>query len=161
MDLETFNTASVSAAAAVLRPCADLPEWIEAIVAGRPYRSLSDLLDRADRESKSWRIEDVDRALAQHPRIGERARGKSAEARLSHGEQPEIGAGVADALAAANAEYEARFGRVFLIRAAGRTAPEILAALTERLTNPPADEATIVIAQLREIALLRLSGALS
>ena len=42
-------------------------------------------------------------------------------------------AAIAAALAEGNRAYEERFGRVFLIRAAGRSAPEILAALTERL----------------------------
>ena len=42
-------------------------------------------------------------------------------------------AAVAAALAEGNRAYEQRFGRVFLIRAAGRSATEILAALTERL----------------------------
>jgi 2-oxo-4-hydroxy-4-carboxy-5-ureidoimidazoline decarboxylase len=57
---------------------------------------------------------------------------------------------------AANRQYEARFGRVFLIRAAGRSAADILAELRRRLHNEPADEAAEVATQLREIALLRL-----
>jgi 2-oxo-4-hydroxy-4-carboxy-5-ureidoimidazoline decarboxylase len=68
---------------------------------------------------------------------------------------------VAGALARGNRAYEEKFGRVFLIRAAGRTAPEILAALNERLANTPAQEDVIVAQQLREIALLRLEGVIS
>jgi 2-oxo-4-hydroxy-4-carboxy-5-ureidoimidazoline decarboxylase len=68
---------------------------------------------------------------------------------------------VTEALAAGNRAYEEKFGRVFLIRAAGRTAPEILAALQERLDNSPAQEDVIVAQQLREIALLRLEGVIS
>lgn len=70
-------------------------------------------------------------------------------------------AAAAEALAAGNRAYEEKFGRVFLIRAAGRTAPEILAALNERLANSPAQEDVIVAQQLREIALLRLEGVIS
>ena len=62
-------------------------------------------------------------------------------------------------LAAANAAYEARLGRVFLIRAAGRSAPEILAELQRRLTLSLDDEEAVAIDQLREIAKLRLAGA--
>jgi 2-oxo-4-hydroxy-4-carboxy-5-ureidoimidazoline decarboxylase len=69
--------------------------------------------------------------------------------------------GTAAALAAGNRAYEEKFGRVFLIRAAGLTAPEILAALHTRLSNPPAEEDAIVARQLREIALLRLEGVIS
>ena len=49
-----------------------------------------------------------------------------------------------------------RFDRVFLIRAAGRSAPEILAELDRRLGNDDAAEREETVTQLREIALLRL-----
>jgi 2-oxo-4-hydroxy-4-carboxy-5-ureidoimidazoline decarboxylase len=65
---------------------------------------------------------------------------------------------VQDALVRGNRAYEARFGRVFLIRAAGRDAREILASLSERLEHTPEQEERIVAEQLREIALLRLKG---
>ena len=64
-------------------------------------------------------------------------------------------------LRAANEAYEERFGRVFLIRAAGRSAAEILAALESRLTNDDATERRVVADQLRQIALLRLAGAVA
>ena len=65
---------------------------------------------------------------------------------------------VADALAAGNRAYEEKFGRVFLIRAAGRSAQQILDALTARLDHSPAEEEPVVAEQLREIAVLRLKG---
>ena len=68
---------------------------------------------------------------------------------------------VAARLAAGNADYERRFGRVFLIRAAGRAAPEILDELQRRLHATDADERAETVRQLREIALLRLEGMLS
>src|SRR3546814_2780635 len=74
------------------------------------------------------------------PRIGQRAQGDSTEARLSRTEQPTAAEETAARIAEGNAAYEARFGRIFLVRAAGRTAEEILANLTERLTNAPATE---------------------
>jgi len=63
---------------------------------------------------------------------------------------------LAAAIAAGNAAYERRFGRVFLIRAAGRTRAEILGELRRRLELDDAAELAIVGEQLREIALLRL-----
>ena len=63
------------------------------------------------------------------------------------------------ALASGNADYERRFGRIFLIRAAGRSPEQILAALNERLANDDATEDAVVAGQLREIALLRLGQA--
>lgn len=64
----------------------------------------------------------------------------------------------AAAIRRGNLDYENRFGRVFLIRAAGRSAGEILEQLTLRLGNTPEQEDQIVAEQLREIALLRLAG---
>ncbi|WP_369374890.1 2-oxo-4-hydroxy-4-carboxy-5-ureidoimidazoline decarboxylase [Promicromonospora sp. Populi] len=108
------------------------------------------------RAAAEWDAADVETALAHHPRIGERAAGDSTEARLSRTEQPTAAEATAARIAEGNAAYEARFGRIFLVRAAGRTAEDILANLTERLTNDPAVEALVTAEQLRQIALLRL-----
>ncbi|HEV7949033.1 MAG TPA: 2-oxo-4-hydroxy-4-carboxy-5-ureidoimidazoline decarboxylase, partial [Glaciihabitans sp.] len=59
------------------------------------------------------------------------------------------------------AAYEARFGRVFLIRAAGRSRAEILSELTRRLELDDETELAIVGEQLRDIALLRLTTQFS
>jgi 2-oxo-4-hydroxy-4-carboxy--5-ureidoimidazoline (OHCU) decarboxylase len=48
--------------------------------------------------------------------------------------------GPGERLARANVDHEARFKHVFLISAAGRSADEILAALTDRLGNDPDTE---------------------
>ena len=68
---------------------------------------------------------------------------------------------VTEAIRAGNAEYESRFDRVFVIRAAGRPATEILAELRRRLNNTPAAERAEVVTQLREIALTRLETVLA
>ena len=61
-------------------------------------------------------------------------------------------AGLAERLRAGNLAYEQRFGRVFLIRAAGRDGSQILAALNERLANDEPTEANVVRDQLAQIA---------
>ena len=67
---------------------------------------------------------------------------------------------VTAAIAAGNAAYEERFGRVFLIRAAGRSPQEILGGAA---ATPGNDDETEVSAKRsassREIALLRLRGS--
>jgi 2-oxo-4-hydroxy-4-carboxy-5-ureidoimidazoline decarboxylase len=68
---------------------------------------------------------------------------------------------VARALAEGNAAYEKRFDRVFLIRAAGRSADEILQELRRRLRNDDETEREETVTQLREIALLRLRQVVS
>jgi len=156
MDLATFNALPAADAAETVRPCADIDPWVDDVVGGRPYRCRDALLLQAMRSAADWDAAAVDAALAQHPRIGQKAQGDSTEARLSRGEQPSASDSVAEAIAEGNVAYEARFGRIFLVRAAGRTAEEILAYLTERLANDPATEALVTAEQLRQIALLRL-----
>ncbi|MDJ0320839.1 2-oxo-4-hydroxy-4-carboxy-5-ureidoimidazoline decarboxylase [Pseudarthrobacter sp. PS3-L1] len=164
MLLSEFNTAPPEAATAALRPCLDIPRWIADILAARPFPSTEALLAAAATAADPFTSAEVDAALAHHPRIGERHAGTGAEARLSAQEQQSLGAASAetvDALAEGNRVYEEKFGQVFLIRAAGRTKPEILAALLERLENTPEQELPIIHEQLRQIALLRLEGAMS
>jgi 2-oxo-4-hydroxy-4-carboxy-5-ureidoimidazoline decarboxylase len=141
-----------------LRACLGSDNWVE-MMAGRDYVSLDELADTGFAAASALRIEDVEQALAAHPRIGERAQGSDAEAALSASEQS---ASATDDLAQAalmdraNADYESRFGRVFLIRAAGRTRAEILRELERRLTNDDASELRETAEQLRDIAVLRL-----
>ena len=161
MLLEDFNAAGRAEAAAALRPCLDIGRWIEEIVDSRPFGSTGSLLETARRAAEPFTDAEVGGALAHHPRIGERAAGNSTEARLSQSEQATLGApvpAVAAAIAEGNRSYEQKFGQVFLIRAAGRSREEILAALNTRLGHSPAEEQEIIGQQLREIAVLRLEG---
>ncbi len=164
MKLAEFNEADRDDASAVLRPCIDIQRWVDQIADARPFASGDALLGFARDAASPFTPDEVDAALAHHPRIGERPTAATAEASMSRSEQAGVDpadAAAAEALAAGNRAYEEKFGRVFLIRAAGRTAPEILAALNERLANSPAQEDVIVAQQLREIALLRLEGVIS
>lgn len=164
MKLAEFNEADRADASAVLRPCIDIQRWVDQIADARPFASGDALLGFARDAASPFTPDEVDAALAHHPRIGERPTAATAEASMSRSEQAGVDpedAAAAEALAAGNRAYEEKFGRVFLIRAAGRTAPEILAALNERLANSPAQEDIIVAQQLREIALLRLEGVIS
>ncbi|GAA1804649.1 2-oxo-4-hydroxy-4-carboxy-5-ureidoimidazoline decarboxylase [Agromyces neolithicus] len=161
VSLEVFNSATRSQAIAMLRPCLDVPRWCAALADGRPYGSVGDLVTTAESAASPFTLDEVDGALAQHPRIGERPTGSHAEARFSRAEQAGIGSpetAVAEAISEGNIAYEKRFGRVFLIRAAGRSASEILVALYERLGHTDDEELPVVAEQLRQIAVLRLKG---
>lgn len=164
MKLAEFNSADPVRAAEVLRPCLDVPRWVETIAAGRPFPSKAALLASAAEAAEPFTPAEVETAMAHHPRIGERPAAITAEASMSRSEQSGVDPADAEgvqSLAQGNRDYEGKFGRVFLIRAAGRTAPEILAALNERLANSPSEEDVIVAQQLREIAVLRLEGLIS
>lgn len=162
--LDRFNAADYAAARQLLLGCADVPRWAEKVASGRPYPDIESALHAACSASDPWTTREVNAALARHPRIGEQAAEAGADAEHSRREQAGVDGGppaVAEQLREANRAYEERFGHVFLIRAAGRDAEEILAALDERLGNDPATERRIVAQQLREIAVLRLEGELA
>lgn len=164
MRLDEFNEAGREAAIASLRPCLDIPRWYDELADGRPYDSVDDVVARAESAAGPFTADEIEAALAHHPRIGERAGGEHTEATMSRAEQAGVDpsdAAIAGALADGNRAYEQRFGRVFLIRAAGRSAADILGALTTRLGNTPAEEQQVVAEQLREIAVLRLKGMLT
>ena len=160
MLLAEFNVMDAADAAASVRPCVDIDSWVAAVVAGRPYDDLDALLARADQQARGWSGAEVEQALADHPRIGERHAGSGASAAMSSREQGGVSTetDVQGRLAAGNAAYEAKFDRIYLVRAAGRDAEEILALLEQRLGNDPETELVVTAGQLREIALLRLKG---
>ena len=161
MQLEEFNAMTAADAGDAVRPCVDIDAWVTGLVEGRPYAALADLLGNADALARTWTPAEVEQALADHPRIGERHAGDGASARMSGSEQAGVDPHDADVqrrLAEGNAAYEERFDRIYLVRAAGRSAEEILALLEERLTHDPATELAVTAEQLREIALLRLEG---
>ncbi|GAA6526942.1 2-oxo-4-hydroxy-4-carboxy-5-ureidoimidazoline decarboxylase [Intrasporangium sp. DVR] len=153
-----FNEAEAGRLRPELSACCDVPAWVEAVLADRPYASLDDLMAAADSAARRLTHEEVDRALAAHPRIGDRAEGSGAGAGWSRQEQAGVGPDEQTQrdLVAGNREYEQRFGRVFLISATGLAGEQILASLRERLRNDQAAEAAVVAEELRKIALLRL-----
>ena len=159
MLLAEFNAMSAAEAADAVRPCVDIDPWVEAVVAGRPYGDVDSMLILADAHARTWSGEQVERALADHPRIGERHAGAGASAAMSGREQGGVsGTPRQVRLAAGNAAYEKKFDRIYLVRAAGRDAEEILALLEQRLGNDPETELGVTAGQLREIAVLRLKG---
>lgn len=135
--------------------CCASQRWVELMRAGAPYTSAEELLAASDRAFDVLTPRDWGQAFAAHARIGESRPGDERGAAEQSGAAG-AGAGTLAALRDGNAEYEARFGRVFLIRASGLSAEEMLAALRERLANPPDVELRIAAEQQRQITDLRL-----
>jgi OHCU decarboxylase len=79
-------------------------------------------------------------AFAAHPRIGERGGHAPATSEQEQSRVMQAADQTREALRAENRVYEERFGHVFLIAAAGRSADEILRSLRERMSNDPATE---------------------
>ena len=162
--LAAFNEASDQQAREQLLTCLDAPGWAELVLAGRPYADLGELAAAMGAASATLDDADLEQALARHPRIGERADESLHDAAHSAREQSGVDASDADLarrLAEGNRAYEERFGRVFIVRAAGRSGPEILDHLRLRLDNTDEAERAATVDQLTQIAVLRMREALS
>ncbi|HEY8307200.1 MAG TPA: 2-oxo-4-hydroxy-4-carboxy-5-ureidoimidazoline decarboxylase [Lapillicoccus sp.] len=158
--MSAFNLLSADEAQGLLRTCLDVPRWVAEVEGGRPYAGWAALREAAEQSAARLTEAELEAALTRHPRIGERA---GADHDAEHSEREQAGVDPADRdaasrLAAGNAAYENRFDRVFLIRAAGRSADEILGELERRLDNDDGTERDETVRQLSEIAVLRLEG---
>ncbi len=146
-----------------LLTCLDVPRWADEVLAGGPYASPQEMEAVMVEAAASMSDDELAQALARHPRIGERADAEQHDAEHSSREQAGVGddPDTAARLADGNRAYEERFGRVFIIRAAGRDGDEVLAELTRRLDNTDEAERAETIDQLTQIALLRFREVMS
>lgn len=156
--LSRLNEADATSVRPILLECLAVPGWAEQLLSERPYPDTAALLDAADTATAALEEAEVLAAVRSHPRIGERQGGDSESARWSASEQSGVSrdADVSERLAAANSEYERRFGHVYLVCATGMGSEEILADLRSRLGNDLATEVTVIRDNLGEIAKLRL-----
>ncbi|WP_416956140.1 2-oxo-4-hydroxy-4-carboxy-5-ureidoimidazoline decarboxylase [Nocardioides sp. T5] len=159
MSVSRFDAASDDEARRLLLTCLDAPRWADRVVAGRPYDTLGDVEAAMVAASATISDEDLTQALARHPRIGELADAALHDADHSAREQSGVDhddADLARRLAEGNRAYEERFGRVFIVRAAGRDGHDILEHLQQRLDNSDDLERAATIDQLTQIAVLRM-----
>jgi 2-oxo-4-hydroxy-4-carboxy-5-ureidoimidazoline decarboxylase len=143
-----------------LTACLAVPRWVDDVASASPFASLDELLDRAAAAASPLSPAEIDEAIAHHPRIGEKPNGSDQASDFARAEQSAANASdddLAAVIAAGNAAYEQKFGRVFIIRAAGRGRPEIIAELRRRLELDDDEELAIVGQQLTEIAIVRLA----
>jgi OHCU decarboxylase len=154
--LDWFNGLPSEEAAGELLAVCHSPRWAGRVAAGRPYPDLAALQQAADEAWMALGPGDWLAAFAAHPRIGQGGGRSPAWSRQEQSGVGGAGREVQEALARGNAEYEDRFGHVFLIAAAGRSADEILAQLQARLGNDPATELRVAAGEHRRITRLRL-----
>jgi allantoicase len=165
--IEQINRLSRELALKALLDCCDANKWAEQVVAQMPFTSAAQLLEAADKVWAGLQRDDWLEAFRHHPVIGEKqAKAKqSANARrLSAGEQSASQKGPPEtlaALAAANREYHAKFGHVFLICATGKSSEEILKNLQQRLSNDSEAELRVAAEEQRKITRLRLEKLLA
>ncbi|OUC75729.1 2-oxo-4-hydroxy-4-carboxy-5-ureidoimidazoline decarboxylase [Gordonia lacunae] len=154
-----LNEMDDDAARSALHACCASTAWIERMMRARPFRDVPAVLDAADRALSEISEDDLDEALAGHPRIGDRP--DNASSALEQAGVAGSAAPVLARLRERNASYEQRFGHVYLVFANGRPADELLAILDRRMTNDAATERRVVRRELAKINHARLLRMLS
>jgi 2-oxo-4-hydroxy-4-carboxy-5-ureidoimidazoline decarboxylase len=159
----SLDLAAEDDARALLTRCCGSTRWVDRMLARRPFGTARLMVSAAREEwfalsEAQWRD-----AFAHHPKIGERpSLPRFAATRdLSAREQAGMDAAPAEVrarLAEGNRAYEAKFGYIFIIAAAGRPAAEMLAALEARLRNDAGAEIRIAAEEHAKIIERRLLG---
>lgn len=167
MTLAELNALEESGARAELLRCCGSSRWVEAMSKRRPFAGKDSLLDAAREIWRALGPADWREAFTHHPKIGDLDSLKkkfSATAGWASGEQAGA-AGASEAtlraLAQGNADYEKRFGYIFIVCATGKRADEMLVSLLERLGNDPERELAAAAGEQEKITALRLEKLLA
>ena len=159
---ERIDRASADEARRLLDSCCGSSAWVERMARRRPFGSAERLATAARAAWADLTHTDWLEAFSHHPKIGDRgslARRFAGTGHLSAQEQrgvDDASAEVLEDLAAANRTYEEKFGYIFIVCAAGKTASEMLALLRARLPNDAPAEIRIAAAEQAKITELRL-----
>ena len=164
-EIDRLNRLPPTAAISVFERCCSSEAWAVRMEEARPFADRPALLDMADRVWWALGEDDWRQAFAAHPRIGDvdALVRRFDSATWASGEQKgalSASREVLEALAAENAEYEQRFGFIFIICATGKSADEMLVSLQDRIGNDPETEMGVAAEQQRQITRLRLAKLL-
>ena len=166
MNLSDLNALADDAARAELLRCCGSAHWVDGMLRRRPFKDKSAVFAAAGAAWAETGDKDRLEAFAHHPRIGgkDALRAKFAATKSwAQGEQSAVAAAdeaTLDALAKGNADYEARFGFIFIVCATGKSAAEMLALLDGRLANDRASELSIAAGEQAKITIIRLEKLL-
>lgn len=165
--LARWNHISRQQAAKEILPCCGSKAWADGMTARRPFLDEESLLATSDEVWRNLSESDWLEAFGSHPRIGERHAAQATAAQSSAwSAQEQRNVTTADgavklALVEGNRQYEERFGRIFIVSAAGRSASEILEILERRLQNDEKTEFRESTEQQRQITRIRLKKWMS
>ena len=167
LGLRRLNTLLPGELQRALRTCCGATRWVRSMATALPLASVENALAAADAAWAACGEDDWHEAFRAHPRIGERKAHQDTgaqAARWSSQEQAAVNASGDDvraALAAVNAEYESRFGFIYIVCATGRSPDELLALARTRLANTRDEELRNAAAEQHKILRLRLEKLLT
>jgi OHCU decarboxylase len=131
--------------------------------ARQPFADAEAMQKAADEIWWSLTTEDWLEAFSKHPRIGQNWIGENAIAKWSAEEQSgmsKAGITTAEAMARLNVDYADKFGFIFIVCAAGKSAEEMLELLEIRFKHSRGEEIAIAAAEQAKITHLRLDKLL-
>src|ERR1700751_3669945 len=133
--LAKWNVLDDDAAVDEVLPCCGSTRWARELTHARPFTDEAELFDCSDSIWLQLLPSDWDEAFRSHPRIGDRKAAETATRQSfewSHQEQNGVDLSnerIRAELERKNRLYEARFGRIFLVCATGKSGAEMLTIL--------------------------------
>jgi 2-oxo-4-hydroxy-4-carboxy-5-ureidoimidazoline decarboxylase len=167
LTIPELNGLPDAAARAELLRCCGSAHWASGMLHRRPFADRAAVIAAAGAAWAETGENDRLEAFAHHPRIGgkDALRAKFAATKAwAQGEQAAVAAAdeaTLDALEKGNADYESRFGFIFIVCATGKSAAEMLALLNDRLPNDRASELRIAAGEQAKITTIRLEKLLT
>jgi 2-oxo-4-hydroxy-4-carboxy-5-ureidoimidazoline decarboxylase len=134
-----------------LLSCCGASAWAKAMFERQPFADI-----HAEADDVWWSLTEEDwlEAFSAHPKIGQRSAVKWTATEQSGMSQAD--AETANEMARLNADYEDKFGFIFIICASGKSGGEMLKALQTRITNTRDEEIRIAAGEQARITHLRL-----
>jgi 2-oxo-4-hydroxy-4-carboxy-5-ureidoimidazoline decarboxylase len=162
-----LNSLTPSEAATELAKCCGSKSWVEKMVKAMPFESEEALMRQAQNAWFACSRADWLEAFSEHPRLGdlnELEKKFTSTKEWSGQEQGAVTSATREVLekfASLNKDYEKRYGYIFILLAAGKSAEEMLEVLKLRLKNNPYDEIKIATSEQNKITRSRLKKLLS
>jgi 5-hydroxyisourate hydrolase / 2-oxo-4-hydroxy-4-carboxy-5-ureidoimidazoline decarboxylase len=162
MTLSGFNNLDATTASKHLMDCCGSTQWVSAMMSHFPFNSEKELVDAA---TKNWynvcSETDWRESFTHHPKIGDV---KSLTEKFAGKEQAGVAVATSqtiEVLSQANADYENKFGFIFIVCATGKSANEMLQLLLDRLKNTSEEELHIAMGEQQKITIIRFKKLLT
>lgn len=167
MTLHELNTLPTEQLRQQLFNCCGSRNWVNKMLPFFPADDMVELLNDAEDIWYECSEEDWMEAFNHHPAIGDVAsltKKFASTAKWAAGEQASVAEAdqpTITALAKGNADYQQKFGFIFIVCATGKSAAEMLNILNERLLNHKEQELNIAMEEQNKITQFRIQKLLA
>ncbi|MEL0628189.1 2-oxo-4-hydroxy-4-carboxy-5-ureidoimidazoline decarboxylase [Psychromonas aquatilis] len=166
MSLDKLNKATVEQAYEIFETCCCAPNWVEQMIAARPFTEASQLLETSEKCFAQLNQQDYLAAFLGHPQIGdlntlhEKYANTSGTASNEQAGMSEADSAVLQEMVQLNRAYFEKFGFIFIVCASGKSAEEMLQLIKQRMPNSFEDEMQIAGNEQAKITTIRLEKLL-